>query len=166
MNGRSGMTSDEINNLLVSAESSGHESFWAYSGKFFMLFYDRFKGTPFIDIPDAAFVYMEINNWQGMSARCGAWQYYESGAFQDGKFERVLSFLKTNGEEEMAAVYACGIHDYANEKYRESYDYPKEWFDEADKIDQWINDNEDDLYKWMYHLIVNHKSELLKLGEK
>ena len=63
---------------------------------------------------------MEISNWQGMSLRCGVWQYYESGAFQKGKFERVLSFLKTKNEEETASIYACGIHDYANEKYQEN----------------------------------------------
>lgn len=53
-----------------------------------------------IPIPDIAFMYMEINNWQGMSVRCGVWQYHKSGAFQKGKFERVLSFLKTSDEKE------------------------------------------------------------------
>ena len=93
------------------------------------------------------------------------WQYYESGAFQKGKFERVLSFLKANGEEEMADVYACGIHDYANERYQNNYDYPEEWFDEAEEIDDWISANEGDIYKWMYNLILEQKSEVLKLGE-
>lgn len=73
------MTYDAINELIVSAESSGYEKFREYDG-----------------------------------------------AFQDGKFERVLSFLRTNHEEEMASVYACGIHDYANEKYQGNYDYPEE----------------------------------------
>ncbi len=157
------MTYDAINELIVSAESSGYEKFWEYDGAFFMLFYDRFMNTPFSDIPDIAFMYMEINNWQGMSVRCGVWQYYESGAFQDGKFERVLSFLRTNQEEEMASVYAGGIHDYANEKYQGNYDYPEEWFDETDRVDQWISDHEEYLYKWMYDLILNHKSEILEL---
>ena len=121
--------------------------------------------TPFMDIPDIAFMYMEINNWQGMSVRCGVWQYYESGSFQTGKFERVLSYLRTNHEEEMASVYACGIHDYANEKYQENYDYPEEWFDETDKIDKWISVHEQSIYQWMYDLIMNHKSDLLNLGE-
>lgn len=159
------MTYDAINELIVSAELSGHEKFWEYDGDFFMLFYNKFKYTSFTDIPDIAFMYMEINNWQGMSVRCGVWQYYESGAFQDGKFERVLSFLRKNNEEEMASVYAYGIHDYANEKYQENYDYPEKWFDETDKIDEWISDNEVYIYKWMYDLILSHKSEILKLGE-
>ena len=159
------MTYNAINKLIVSAESSGDECFWEHEGEFFLLFYNRFKNTPFMDIPDIAFIYMEISNWQGMSVRCGVWQYYESGAFQKGKFERVLSFLKANGEEEMADVYACGIHDYANERYQNNYDYPEEWFDEAEEIDDWISANEGYIYKWMYSLILEQKSEVLKLGE-
>lgn len=157
------MAYSSINELIISAESSGPENFWEYDGDFFMLFYNRFKYTPFGDIPDIAFIYMEINNWQGMSVRCGVWQYYESGAFQNGKFERVVSFLKANGEEEMADIYACGIHDYANERYQENYDYPDEWFDETEKVDEWISDNEGYIYKLMYDLILEHKSVVLKL---
>ena len=159
------MAYNAVNELIVSAESSGDESFWEYEREFFMLFYNRFKSTLFMDIPDIAFMYMEISNWQGMSVRCGVWQYYESGAFQKGKFERVLSFLKANGEEEMADVYACGIHDYANERYQKGSDYPEEWFDETEEIDEWISDNEEYIYKWMYDLIMDHKSEVLKFGE-
>lgn len=159
------MTYNTINELIVSAELSGQESFWKYEGEFFMLFYNRFKNTPFTDIPDIAFMYMEINNWQGMSVRCGVWQYYASGAFEKGKFERVISLLKTNGEKEMADIYACGIHDYANERYQTDHDYPGEWFDETEKVDEWISDNDEYIYQWMYDLILEHKSDVLKLGE-
>ncbi len=159
------MTYDEINDLMISAESSGQENFWEYDGEIFMIFYNKFEYTPFTDIPDIAFMYMEINNWQGMSVRSGVWQYYESGAFQKGKFERVLSFLKANGEDEMAGVYAHGIHDYANKKYEKGSDYPEEWFDETERVDEWISDNEEYIYKWMYDLIFEHKADVLKLGE-
>ena len=63
------MTCNTINELIDSAESSGHENFWKYDGEFFMLFYNQFKYTLFTDIPDIAFIYMEINNCQGMSVR-------------------------------------------------------------------------------------------------
>lgn len=157
------MTCDALNELIVSLETSGYEMFWKYDSQFFMLFYDRFQDMPYTDIPDIAFMFMEINNWQGMSLRCGVWQYYESGAFSKGKFERVLSFLKAKNEEEMASVYAYGIHDYANEEYQENYNYPEEWLVQSIKIDKWISDNEVYLYKWMYCLILGHKSEILKL---
>ena len=159
------MTYNAINDLIISAESLGSESFWEYDGEFFILFYNRFKYTPFEDIPDIAFMYMEIQNWQGMSVRCGVWQYYESRAFQKGLFERVLSYLRTNGEEKMADAYACGIHDYANEKYQSNYNYPEEWFVETESVDEWISDNEKSIYNWMYDLIMKHKSDVLCLGE-
>jgi len=38
--------------------------------------------------------------------------------------------------------------------------------DETERIDEWISDNEGYIYKWMYDLILEHKSEVLKLGEK
>lgn len=159
------MTDQAISEKIISAELSGDKSFWKHAGDFFMLFYHRFKSTPFADIPDIAFMYMELNNWHGMSVRCGVWQYYESGAFQKGKFERVLSFLRATGEEQMADVYACGIHDYANERYQKGSDYPEEWFRETEKVDEWISDHEEYIYKWMYHLILEHKSEVLRLGK-
>lgn len=50
------MTYNAINELIVSAESSGYKNFWKYDGEFFMLFYNRYKNMPFIDIPDIAFM--------------------------------------------------------------------------------------------------------------
>lgn len=73
--------------------------------------------------------------------------------------------MRANGEMEMADVYAHGIHDYANERYQK-YDYPEEWLDEAEEIDEWIKANEEYIYKWMYDLILEHKNEVVKLGEK
>lgn len=159
------MAYKDINDLIISAESSGYENFWEYNSEIFMMFYNKFKYIPFTDIPDIAFMYMEISNWQGMSTRCGVWQYYESGAFQKGKFERVLSFLKTNGEDEMANIYAHGIYDYANEKYQKEYDYPEEWLDASEDIDEWLRENEEYIYKWMCDLTLEHKNEVLKLAE-
>ena len=77
----------------------------------------------------------------------------------------MISFLKTNGEKEMADIYACGIHDYSNEKYQQNFDYPEEWFDETERVDKWISDYEKYIFKWMYDLIIAHKSDVLALGE-
>ncbi len=77
----------------------------------------------------------------------------------------MLSFLKANGEDEMAEIYAYGIHDHANKKYQEASDYPEEWFDETERVDEWISNNERYIYKWMFDLIFEHKSDVLKIGE-
>lgn len=122
------MSYDTLNKLIVSLETSGYEMFWKYDDQFFMLFYDKFKSMPYANIPDSAYMFMEIHNWKGMSQRCGVWQYYESGAL--------------------------------------NYNYPEEWIDESNKIDIWISDHEIYLYKWMYNLILEYKSEILKLGEE
>lgn len=79
------MTDQAIQQWMVSAESSGGKGFWEYEGQFFMLFYNRFKNTPFPDIPDTAFIYMEMNNWKGMSVRCGAWQYLRERGVPKGE---------------------------------------------------------------------------------
>ena len=39
-------------------------------------------------------------------------------------------------------MYILGNHDYRNEKYQDNYDYPQEWIDESEQIDQWITENE------------------------
>ncbi len=152
-----------VNELIDSLESSGCDNFYEYETQLYMLFYDRFGEMPFTEIPEIAFIFMELDDWMGMSLRCGVWQYYESGAFQKGKFERVISFLDSQNECEMSEIYACGIHDYAKEKYRDNFNYPEEWSDESDRIDRWISDNEEYIYKWMYGLILGHKSEILKM---
>lgn len=160
------MTYDALNDLLVSYEETEIEMLYEYDGDFFMLFYDIFKDKPFIEIPDAAFMFMEIDGWQGMSQRCGVWQYYESGSFEHGKFERVLEYLKSQNEYDMAKIYAIGIHDYDDPKYEENFDYPEEWLVESEKIDTWITENEEHIYTWKKDLILNHRNEILKLAEK
>ena len=96
-----------------------------------------------------------------------------------GYAENIIALNRYLNEKGIAFVYVvppytvnkydpelpAGIHDYANEKYQENYDYPEEWFDETDKIDKWISVHEQSIYQWMYDLIMNHKSDLLNLGE-
>lgn len=161
------MTYDALNDLLISYEKAEIENLWDYDYYFFTLFYDIFKEKPNSEIPDAAFMFMEIDGWQGMSQRCGVWQHYESRAFEPDKLERVLKFLKSQNEEEMARIYAYGIHDYAAPEYAENdeFNYPDEWLDESDKIDDWITDNEEHIYRWKRELILSHRNEILELAE-
>ena len=41
------MIYNAINELIISAESSGHENFWEYDGEFFMLFYNHLRVKSF-----------------------------------------------------------------------------------------------------------------------
>lgn len=65
----------------------------------------------------------------------------------------------------MADAYAHGIYDYANERYQKGSDYPEEWFEETEKTDEWIGSYEEYIDQWMYDLIMEHKSEVLTIGE-
>ena len=85
---------------------------------------------------------------------------------EDHEVGRMIGERNSVGlEDEMADIYAYGIHDYANKKYQKGSDYPEEWFDETEKVDEWIRDHEGYIYKWMYDLIFQHKSDVLKIGE-
>lgn len=159
------MTYESLNNLLISYEKTDIESLYKYDCDLFMLFYDIFKDTPFVEIPDTAFMFMEIDSWYGTSMRGGVWQYYEINSEEQGKSERVAEYLKSQGGyNDMADIYAFGIHDY--QKYAEIDEYPEEWLDESDKIDDWIYGNENQIYLWKKNLILNHRDEILNLAKK
>ncbi len=119
------MTYESLNNLLISYEKSEIEKLYEYDYDLFMLFDDIFNNKPFAEIPDIAFMFMEIDSWYGMSMRCGVWQYYEINSEEQGKSERVAEYLKSQGGyDDMADIYAYGIHDY--QKYAEISEYPEE----------------------------------------
>lgn len=159
------MTYETLNNLLISYEKTDITELYEYDYDLFMLFYDIFKDKPFTEIPDTAFMFIEIDSWSGTSMRGGVWQYYEINSEEQGKSERVAEYLKSHGGyDDMADIYAFGIHDY--QKYTEISEYPEEWLDESYKIDNWIYENENYIYQWKKDLISSHKNEILKLAKK
>jgi len=162
------MTRSQMNDLLTGYAGSASENLYEYEYDLYMFFYGIYRDTPFRDIPDTAFMFMETDGWQGMSGRCGVWQYYESGAFDKGRLERAAAYLKADGEEEWADIFASGIHDYAAQEYQaedNAVPYPDEWIDGSEKIDNWIYANELYINEWKRRLILTHKDELLKLAE-
>lgn len=165
------MTCESLKDLLISYEQTDLSELWNYDYSFFMLFYDIFGDKPFMKIPDVAFMFMEIDGWQGMCQRCGVWQYYENISYEYGKAERVITYLKSRNEDELAGIYAYGIHDYCNYEYKNDsseceVQYPQKWLDESEKIGDWIMNNEEHIYKFKRNLILSHKSDILNLAEK
>ena len=159
------MTAEQLNELLLSYEETEAKALFECDYTLFSLLYSIYKDTPQKEIPDTFFMFMEIDGWQGMSQRCGVWQYYESGAYEKGKLERAADYLKAQNEKEMADIFSLGIHDYAAPEYEENCGYPQEWLDEAENIDKWIYDNEEYIYNWKRRLVLSHKDEILKLAE-
>ena len=165
------MTYDSLNDLLISYEQTDPSDLFEYDYYFFTLFYETFKDKPVSEIPDAAFMFMEIDGWQGMCQRCGVWQYYENISYECEKAERVINYLRSHNENEMADIYAYGIHDYCSYVHDDDVSeyevgYPQEWLDESDKIDNWIMDNEEHIYAFKRDLIISHKAEILDLAEE
>ncbi|MBQ1339838.1 MAG: hypothetical protein IIY35_04345 [Ruminococcus sp.] len=164
------MRYDSINDLLVTYEETAPEELPDVEYYIFMFLYEVYEETPYQDIPDAAFMFIELDGWQGMSFRCGVWQYYENGSFEKGKLERAADYLRADGEEKWADIFSSGIHDYADEKYQietetDTFPYPEEWLNDSDIIDDWIDENEIYISEWKRRLILSHKDEILKLAE-
>lgn len=157
------MNYDFLNDLLISYEKSDIDNLCDYSYYVFIFFYDIFNTKPYMEIPDTPLMFMEIDNWYGMSMRCGVWQYYEYASCECGKLQKIAGYLKSQGENDMAEVFAYGIHDYYS---IENGEYPQKWLDESEKIDKWIYKNENYILQWQRKLILDHKDEIMQLAEK
>lgn len=159
------MTYDSLNDLLVSYEETEADLLFEFDIVFFDLFYYQFNDFEVKDIPMYALGFLEIDTWQGMAQRCGVWQFYESRSYEPQKFSAVINLLKSQGEDEFVKVFASGIHDYANPKYAEKFNYPDEWLEQSDTINNWIYDNEEKIYQWKRKLILSHRDEILELSD-
>ncbi len=99
--------------------------------------------------------FLVVSNWMAMSQRSGVWTFYE--AWPREELQTALGFLKVSGKEELAAIFAAGIHDYQDPAYAENFDYPGSWLREADGIDDWITAHEDWLYAWKRALLLENR---------
>lgn len=105
--------------------------------------------------------FLTILNWFAMSQRSGVWTFYESTSPED--IELTLQFLTQTGDEELASIFSYGAHDYQNPKYAGNWNYPDEWIEEAEEIDDWISDHEDWLYMWERKLLMDNKKLICSL---
>ena len=105
--------------------------------------------------------YLIVSSWHGTSLRSGVWTFYEST--DKARIEEAVSYLKDNGDTELADMIRRGIHNYQTPEYIENLNYPDEWIDESDEIDDWISDNEEKIYEWLYSFILKNK-KIIELG--
>jgi len=111
------------------------------------------------DKKDAASVieyFLTLSNWVGFSLRDGVWTFYEYTS--DESIEKVKAFLETKRWNELTDMYKLGIHDYHSEKYLDSYDYPEEWIEESEIIDNWIFENEVSIYRFLKELVLENEA--------
>ena len=105
--------------------------------------------------------FLTIVNWFAMSLRNGVWTFYEATAPID--IEQTLQFLAQSGDDELAAIFRYGVHDYQNPKYYGNWNYPEEWIEEAEEIDEWVWDHEDWLFMWEKRLLIQYKELICSL---
>ncbi len=98
--------------------------------------------------------YLTVSNWFNTSEGEGVWQFYE--LMDKEMFETAIVFLKSRGKDELVEMMERGNHDYQNPIYQEDedLDYPEEWLDESDEIDDWVTDHEDELFQFEYDLLT------------
>lgn len=134
------------------------DEFYQIEGDFYLKF---FYDVPEEKRPDFVVAFMNISSWFGVSLRDGVWTFYEGA--HPSELKITLEFLKQTKEEELASMFAYGIHDYQNPKYAEDFDYPEEWIEESEKIDDWIWKHEKWLYEWEKRLLLAYKSQICSL---
>lgn len=105
--------------------------------------------------PACVIAFLVITDWFAKSQGSGVWTFYEAGDPEE--IETALQFLKESENQELADIFAYGIHDYQNPKYAEQFDYPEEWIEESDKIDDWIEENEAWLNAWQRNLLLENR---------
>lgn len=118
----------------------------------FALIYDRKEES------DAISAFLALSNWVGFSLRDGVWTFYE---YMDvATIERTIQFLDNIEWNELKRMFELGNHDYHNEIYAENYDYPEEWISESTIIDDWIFDNEIEVYKILREILLENEATI------
>ncbi|MGN0696508.1 MAG: hypothetical protein ACI4J5_07090 [Oscillospiraceae bacterium] len=106
---------------------------------------------------EALLLFKELYDWYCGGTDEGTWQYYERA----GKTEEelALAHLKKCGMDEAAKMYALGMHDYSVYD-RNAENYPQEWMDEAERIDSFIMDNEDNILMMLRNILLENRGEI------
>lgn len=124
-----------MNELITKAVEIEPEDFFIVEPDLFLYLYD------ISDKPDFVMAFLALSSWRGTSLRSGVWTYYE--ATDKNMIDTTIQFIEqTKIGEELCDMFILGNHAYSNEKYRDNYDYPQEWLDDSEQIDQWIMKNE------------------------
>ncbi|MBS6955349.1 MAG: hypothetical protein KH230_19210 [Enterocloster asparagiformis] len=146
---------NELKRLYQKLLETDYKNMYEIEADFFMKLYHDFSKNrlPWIT------AFLTISTWFGTSMRSGVWTFYEVGNIQ--KMKITAQYLRAGGDNELADIFEKGIHDYQNPKYAKNYDYPEEWLEEADEIDQWISAHEDWLWKWEYHILATNRDRIL-----
>lgn len=134
------------------------DEFYLLEGEFLLELYDS---VPAEKRPLCVTAFFTISNWFAMSDRSGVWTFYEATAPKE--IEATIQFLEQKGDDEFASIFRYGAHDYQDPRYDGNWNYPDEWIEEAEKIDQWITNHRNWLYMWQQKLLLDNKETICAL---
>ena len=155
------MKSEQLEKLLETVEKSPDSDYYKYDADIYHVFEDILKTAP-----DCTFarVYIMIDNWLGISMRDGVWTFYEHFAGNRG-LKDTVEYLNHIGENQMAVVFAYGVHPYDDRRY-DDFHYPLEWIDDSDEIDDWISANENKIISVQKNIILSNKDIIKSINGK
>ncbi len=144
----------DLNYLYKKLEEMDYKDFYMIEADFFLYLYQiSYEKLPCIK------AYLIISSWFGTSLRSGVWIFYE--ATNPKEIADMVAYLKKQEENELASFLEKGIHDYHNPIYAEKLEYPNEWIEEANLIDEWIWRHEDWLWNWLYCFLSSNKDLIM-----
>ncbi|MYM96366.1 hypothetical protein [Duganella vulcania] len=103
------------------------------------------KNLPSFGWPCPIFVVFELVTWLAQADRSGVWTYYE--ATPVARSDCVLTTLDSLGAVEFHQQYARGKERWQN-------------YEESEKLDKWIRENEQTLIDWAFTVLIDHPAEL------
>lgn len=131
----------KILNLYDKLEGIDISEFSEMDREFFL----EFSKISSADRPEYITAFMVLSNWWGNSRRPGVWTYYELA--DAGEMQITSRILKQMGATELEHVFSSGIQDYQNPIYEEKFEYPEEWDEAAEEIDDWIAAHEQSVWE-------------------
>lgn len=141
----------DIESLIEKGISIAPEEFYLVESDLLITFSNMREKHNFVD------AFLELSSWMGTSLRSGVWTYYE--ATKREVIHRTMRYLsQVAPDEDISKMYALGHHNYGDEKYQADFNYPQEWLDESELIDQWIFDHEKEIILFLQKILrMNYK---------
>lgn len=155
---------ENIENIYMQLDSISSEEFGEIDYEFVSYFNEKYGYAKTYDskVPECVTAFMLLDDWYGCWFRSGVWTFYEYYAGTQA-LKITSEFLKKNADKEMSEIFDYGIHEYNNPKYAGKVsEYPQEWIDESERIDDWIGNREEEIFKFLEKILIDNRKEICR----
>lgn len=156
-----------IETIYMHLDSIESDEFPEVDYEFYSYFSEKYGYAENYDenVPECITVFMILEDWYSCWFRGGSWTFYEYYAGKKA-LKITLNFLRKFADKEMADIFESGIHEYDNPKYKKDSNYPKEWLDEAEQIDIWIENRESEIFRFLEKILIDNKKTICGKNNK